>query len=205
MTISVDVQYRFSCTFSTVCALGSGAGQMLGVYRYTVDTPVPQNQKNTGLYTLIGTIQDSTILSGRKTTLTFTLSSNDDGFYLGLRDEGTCFQLERLTVYRYRCPRQENGLVTYPETSSPVSGAVSTPAICGTGAESDNPALKCFSDGSWSGSPTCGCSDAYLRSEGACEGMFCTLLQCMLNQLGTSMESHMFMISPTSIKSTTLN
>ena len=178
MNISVEVQYRFSCSFSTVCALGSGAGQMLGVYRYTVDTPVPQNQKNTSLYTRIDTIQDTRILPGQKTTLMFTL--NDGGFYLGFRDEGTCFQLERLTVYRYRCPRQENGLVTYPETASPVGDAVSTSAICGAGAESDNPALQCFSNGSWSGNPICKCSDAYeLRSGSTCVGMFCTLLHEM--------------------------
>ena len=49
-----------------------------------------------------------------------TRPSNREGFYLGIRDEGTCGDVIRIIVYYVVCPRRVEGLVTYPETALPV-------------------------------------------------------------------------------------
>ena len=48
--------------------------------------------------------------------------TNRRGFYLGLRDEGTCGAVERIIVYYVACLGSVEGLVTYPETGVPVRG-----------------------------------------------------------------------------------
>ena len=46
--------------------------------------------------------------------------ANRSGFYLGVRDEGTCGAVERIIVYYVACLGSVDGLVTYPETGVPV-------------------------------------------------------------------------------------
>ena len=48
--------------------------------------------------------------------------ANRRGFYLGVRDEGTCGAVERIIVYYVACLESVDGLVTYPETGVPLRG-----------------------------------------------------------------------------------
>ena len=48
--------------------------------------------------------------------------ANRRGFYLGVRDEGTCGAVERIIVYYVACLESVDDLVTYPETGVPVRG-----------------------------------------------------------------------------------
>ena len=54
----------------------------------------------------------------------FTLDPSDTGFYVAIRDVGTCVGISRLRVYHYICPSRQVGFVLYPETPAPVSGSV---------------------------------------------------------------------------------
>ena len=65
-------------------------------------------------------------------TLSLTRPSNSDGFYLGIRDEGTCGDVIRIIVYYVVCPLRVEGLVTYPETALPVqnSSDIVFDAVC---------------------------------------------------------------------------
>ena len=46
--------------------------------------------------------------------------ANRTGFYLGLRDEGTCGTISRIIAYYVVCPARVENLVSYPETAVPV-------------------------------------------------------------------------------------
>ena len=61
-----------------------------------------------------------------RTSLAYILdiTSSDTGFYVAIRDVGTCVGILRLRVYCYICPSRQVGLVLYPDTPAPVSGSV---------------------------------------------------------------------------------
>ena len=52
-------------------------------------------------------------------TLRLTRPANSNGFYLGVRDEGTCGQVDRIIAHYLVCPSRVDGLVSYPETAVP--------------------------------------------------------------------------------------
>ena len=61
------------------------------------------------------------------------------------------------------CPARIVGLVRYNATLAPASGSVTVTTQCADNARSTSSSLdaQCNSNGSWSGSPRCGCNSGY--------------------------------------------
>ena len=92
------------------------------------------------------------------------------GFYLAFRDQNSCGRILRVMVYRNICPQRTEGLVIYPETPT---GPTSVPVSheCTANAEVTGGCLFCTPNGTWSGSPSCGCVPGYRLAGSECKGI----------------------------------
>jgi len=121
-----NVTYRFDqCRINPRCD-----NDYVTMYRYDVDnTASLANQRNPDNYVLLnGTEEDSRLQQSsdtnvRSITQTRLLSRpTSNGFYLGLRDQGTCGEVTRLLIYYTVCEASKDGLVMYPEFANPPRG-----------------------------------------------------------------------------------
>ena len=107
-------------------------------------------------------------------TYPFTLDPSDTGFYVAIRDTGTCVGIAKLRVYHYICPLHQEGLVLYPEAPAPVSGSVDVHFSCIDNAsipESESDTVTCHSNGTWSTDiPVCECNLGYVDNVTKCVG-----------------------------------
>ncbi len=78
---------------------------------------------DTGSYVAIRTL--TTQVSGTITTTTenFGFTTDETGFYLAIRDPGTCIHISRLFVFYNACPGETVNLVVHPETIAPPVGS----------------------------------------------------------------------------------
>ena len=100
----------------------------------------------------------------------FTLEPPDTGFYIAIRDTGTCVGVSRLRVYRNNCQSFQSGLVSYPEAPAPVSGSVNISISCVENAVvSGSPQVTCHSNGTWGAqNPVCECRQGYEKRMAEC-------------------------------------
>ena len=124
---------------------------------------------NTENYEQFGRARPSSTNSLYTETYSFTLDPSDTGFYVALRDIGTCVGISRLRVYHYICPSQQKGLVLYNETHVPESGSVNVNFNCVDNAESESDTVACNHDGTW-GVPVCKCNVGYENKTTKCDG-----------------------------------
>ena len=88
-------------------------------------------------------------------TLNFTLQPSQTGFYIAVKDNGTCFGISRIKVYRNNCKSFQSGLVLYPDAPAPVSDSVNINVQCVDNAVvSGSAQVTCGSDGRWGGAAT---------------------------------------------------
>ena len=76
-------------------------------------------------------------------SFTFTPSGNFNGFYIGIRDTGTCVNIQRIQVYYRASPSRTDGLVMYPEITLPAlssNAAVTGIVTCCQFPQFDKPA-----------------------------------------------------------------
>ena len=125
-------------------------------------------------------------------SLSFTPSGNTNGFYLGVRDNGTCVNIIRLQVYYIIiCPVVDPPVVC-PKVGRPPQGRT-VPVTCSCPGNSivtpgSSLQLTCHSDGTCTGNPSCQCNEGYREIPGRCVGMPTpyALVYCyaaMINQL----------------------
>ena len=94
------------------------------LYHYNIDSPAtPADRMDPQRYDpLLGDEVSSRLEqpsgSNAQTdvTLAITRPANSLGFYLAVRDEGTCGDVSRIIAYYVACPIRVEGLVTYPDT-----------------------------------------------------------------------------------------
>ena len=120
---------------------------------------------NTNNYFEFGRARPSSTTRAYFETYSFTLDPSETGFYVALRDKGTCVGISRLRVYHYICPSRQGGLVLYPETPAPVSGSVNVQFTCVDNAhisETESDTVTCHSNATWSTDiPPCECNLGY--------------------------------------------
>ena len=107
--------------------------------------------------------------------------ANSNGFYLGLRDEGTCGIISRLIVYYVVCPANVDGLVSYPEVAIPPQNTADITFTASCAANAHNVTtlqVTAFSsNGTCSpvapGGAMCDCDAGYILSGSghSCEGI----------------------------------
>ena len=168
--IRINITHRFqSCR--------QGCNKEFKVYRYITNSSTLPSTSNNGFmntanYQLVDKVNH--IDSGPYTAvMVFEIQTSQTGFYLAIRDEGTCLGISRLLVYRHNCRKKQIGLVRYPDTPAPITGSASVDVSCADNAESSSSAaVTCDSEGQWGPEmPTCGCSPGYeinLASRDSC-------------------------------------
>ena len=167
--------------------------QMFKVYRYitntqTLPSTIGTGFMNTSNYDLVETLTPKENTITYTSVVTFVLQPGETGFYLALRDEGTCVGVSRILVQRFNCAPFQTGLILYPDSPAPVRG--SAPAqvsvLCvSNGAVSNSPTVTCSSDGTWGGvgTPTCGCTPGYeidLSSRERCDSKWIHAFSCCI-------------------------
>ncbi len=112
----------------------------------------------------VAPFNDSGIVSQNQTR-EMNFQTNEDGFYLAIRDESTCIVVSRLLVFYNVCPQETVIFFMRPETLAPIIERLSTPievtAQCVTGASPDNgvaPRLTCSQGGVWGTIAGSGCT-----------------------------------------------
>ena len=120
---------------------------------------------NTENYFEFGRARPSSTTRAYFETYSFTLDPSDTGFYVALRDKGTCVGISRLRVYHYICPSRQVGLVLYPETPAPISGSININVKCVDNAVvSGSPKVTCHSNGTWGPDISqCECNVGYAK------------------------------------------
>ena len=162
------------------------------VYRYDTNIPDSSSRTNTSKYEL---------LTGDEMTSRFGFASSNselqvrdivrppqfDGFYLGIRDTGTCGAvLLRMIIYYVVCPARVNGLVNFPEVAVPrksapndeysASCAPNSHAVTSLVVDINSTTSECTERAD--GEAKCQCDGGYYQfNETACEGESKTALK----------------------------
>ncbi len=172
----VDVSYRFTqCTNNRNCH-----NDFVTLSRYDVEGKMDGQQEDTQSYIEMLTMQQE----GRSTVskhLSFDRPENANGFYLGLRDIGTCGQVNRIIVYYENAPgyTRENSLVTCPCIAYPKAEGEMNNKNCTCHANAlpmGSLVRTANHSGAVSEMPVCGCKPGYEFINGNCQREFDFLL-----------------------------
>ena len=120
--IFVNVTYSYPACFGN-------CHPYVTLYRYDTSVPVPAGRTTTSNYQLL-TGSETTSRFGSATTTTMIQETGVSrpsvfaGFYLGVRDTGTCgFPVQRMVIYYKVCEAKTGELVTFPEEALPLESA----------------------------------------------------------------------------------
>ena len=98
-------------------------------------------------------------------TIPFIPSGNFNGFYIGVRANGTCASIRRLQVYYRVSPARTDDLVIYPEIALPALGSnapVTGVASCAPNSRNlTSLQVTCSADGRCQDVATCTCDQGY--------------------------------------------
>ena len=179
---TIEIRINITNRLSS-CRDRFGCNERFKVYRYMTNSPTSRSISSTGFmntdnYERIKTIKPDETGVTDTTTVTFEMQPGETGFYLALRDQGTCVEIPRILVYRLNCAAFQDGLILYPDGPAPISGSAPVAVSCVNSAavSSPSPHVSCSSDGEWGPeTPTCGCSPGYeinLSSRDTCDSEF---------------------------------
>ena len=165
--ISLDITFRFSqCTGNPACT-----NDFVTLYRFDTNTIVPLSaHTNPANYIpMFGSGTDSHLqqVGFRNVNIMrkFTIPGDYTGFYLGIRDTGTCGQVQRVYLYYTPCKELLDGLVYYPELVRPpisTNSCYTAEACCAPNSHSTtSPIYRACSDGRCERNVTCECDPGY--------------------------------------------
>ena len=123
--------------------------------------------RTTSNYQLVQRIQQPNGFTSRmyQTSFTFIPSGNSDGFHIGVRDNGTCINIQRLQIYYRASHRRTDGLVTYLEIALPTCSSTETVTGIATCAVNSHNLMSlqvtCFANGTCEDIATCACNPGY--------------------------------------------
>ena len=161
LPIVVNITYQF---------ISCDCPRMFKLHYYQRDTASEAARQVTSNYVLLGTLSGATTLT--TTSLSFNLTAQNNGFYIGFQDQNSCGTVERLQVYRVVCPQQIVGLAVYPETPTGVVNVAVTSGCSANSALIVGGTLQCSPTGEWLGSAVCQCAPGYQNTSNTlCEGM----------------------------------
>ncbi len=128
----------------------------------------PMAARDTGNYALIQTLTTQVSGAFTKTTDTFGFNTDESGFYLAIRDPGTCIIISRLIVFYNVCPGETVNLVVRPEIIAPTVGSHNVTASCFNNSSpvGDDLSLRCLESGNWvtAASTRCECDTGFFPS-----------------------------------------
>ena len=129
----------------------------------TLPSTVGTGFMNTDNYNQLVRVRPAVTSRVYNETFTFTMQSSQTGFYIAIRDTGSCIAVSRLRVYRYNCPPFQTRLVLYPDAPAPASASENINITCVDNAVvSGSAQVTCGSDGRWGPeNPVCQCRLGY--------------------------------------------
>ena len=160
-----SVRVMLDVYFSPDCATNPSCISALSLYVWEISSPDSTSAADTSNYHFIADVTTNS------QELTLNFSSQHSGFYLGIRDNGTCLGvmnvggLVRVLVSYKSCPSRTLGLVRVAET---VAGTESVSGQCvanSSAVELGRALLSCSDSGNWSVVSGCECDPGYWLSE----------------------------------------
>ena len=164
----VSVQIEYQLTTCPEDSVGSTrCRRTLDLSKYETSTVNPVAAMNTSNYALIRTLTTQVSESGTTTKATenFGFNTNESGFYLAIRDTGTCILISRLIVFYNVCPGEPVNFVVRPETIAPTVGSLNVNASCvdNSSPVGDDFSLTCLESGNWVDDSTrCECDTGFV-------------------------------------------
>ena len=170
-------------------AQGFSCQRTFGVHKYERSSVDPAAARVTSNYVLVNRLTTRDTVAGQadqNETQNIDFTTNNSGFYLGVRDQSTCILISRLLVYYHVCPSETISLVIRPETIAPSIGSgmqLEVTASCVANAQprsGTSAKLFCGERGVWF-QPSlvgCVCGDGYIESE---DGQSCVIGQLIYN------------------------
>ena len=96
-------------------------------------------------------------------TAVLDFETQETGFYVAIRDQGSCIVISRLLVFYYVCPAGVQDLIELPETIAPRigQGSMQTGRCVPNASPTTNVSVECSSGGVWSTDVECTCDQGY--------------------------------------------
>ncbi len=135
----------------------------MDLLKHETSTVNPVAAMNTSNYALIRTLTTQVSGTGTGTTTIamemFGFNTDESGFYLAIRDRGTCVIISRLIVFYNVCPGETVNWVVRPETIAPTVGSLNVNAFCvdNSSPVGDDFSLTCLESGNWVAPPSTRC------------------------------------------------
>ena len=154
------VRVLFTVKQRTPCDQELSCTQAFSLYVWEAAEPDAATAADTTNYRFIATIPADL------TPLAIQFHTEDAGFYLGIRDTGTCVELHRTLVYYDLCPAMTLGLVS---ASVGAAGSVGIRGQCASNSSpvSDSATLNCSLDKVWRITSGCECNPGYQLLSGS--------------------------------------
>ena len=167
------IKIMFDLSINSCPPSSSSCVKALSLYVWEKSTPNATSAADTDNYHFI-----TNLYSGvQQLTIDFS-SSYHTGFYLGIRDNGTCATVNHVLVYYTTCGAATIGLVGVNETVSNSSSVVQGECVADSVAiHEEGPLVVCSEKGEWSVFSGCECiTQHYMDSSGQqCIGKVCQL------------------------------
>ena len=87
----------------------------------TADRNTPRKTANYRSFSVVAP-DNATGIHVQNQTIELNFMNEEDGFYLGIRDQRSCFSLSCVIVFYHVCPEEVSDLVVHPETIAPPIG-----------------------------------------------------------------------------------
>ena len=169
-TVYLNITYRFSsCNPFAGCT-----NNFVTLYRYdtnSIASSTEQTNKNNyvlffgqGTENTDSRFQQIDDFNDDNVLRSFTTSGNT-GFYLGIRDAGTCGYVDRVLLYYTLCKKFQDGLVNYPELVHPPEGSPPNVAQACCAPKSHNTtslSFRAYSNGTCERGVRCECDAGYI-------------------------------------------
>lgn len=177
-----EVIFNISYIFSECQSRPDCNNDYVTLHHYQTNTTSNTERRRTENYRpLLGSAMESRLQQQDRTSrvnlrLTLPTSNRPDGFYLGIQDDGTCGNLERIIVYFQVARGWQGQLLTCPDVALPPLGSSSTSQETCTCAENASPTSStlsrvCDVNGMCNEDQACACSPGFELVNGVCRGL----------------------------------
>ncbi len=160
--VSVQIEYQQSTCPTDTTLDNTRCRRTFDLLKYETSAVDPLAARDTDNYVAIRTLTTQVSGETTKTTENFGFNTDESGFYLAIRDPGTCIIISRLIVFYNACPGETVNLVVRPETIAPTLGSgiqlsVNASCFANSSPVGDAFSLKCLESGNWVAVPSSRC------------------------------------------------
>ncbi len=164
--VSVHIEYELGICPDTTAG-STRCRRTFDLLKYETSAVNPVAAMDTSNYALIRTLATQVSGTTTNTTENFGFNTVESGFYLAIRDPGTCMLISRLIVFYNVCPGETVNLVVRPGTLAPTVGQqlnVNASCVDNSSPVGDDFSLRCLDSGNWvaATSSRCECNTGFV-------------------------------------------